>query len=259
MQFDGQITSGQLGGPVVDAGGRVIGVAVATLPGRATNLAIPVGRLSEFLTAPGISFDPPALAYADRSEPVRWAIKLEPATPGAKLPEGLSVQVTIAHRKEDRRTIAAKPLSEREGAFWVEVTPVPSDPPEPRPVRAIAAKIEAKRGSDVLATVYRRIDLVGAPSPVPAAPAAEPGTFIIWARPRPPIFGVGGRDLPLAPYRITIFQEGPSDDGMLTGAGCSMSLERFKVPASRSGRRKRRSARRACGSIFAGSSRTPGR
>ena len=51
VQFDGQLNPGNSGGPVVDVSGKVIGVAVLTVRGAALNLAIPVGRLSEFLAA----------------------------------------------------------------------------------------------------------------------------------------------------------------------------------------------------------------
>jgi S1-C subfamily serine protease len=48
VQFDGQINPGHSGGPVLDAKGRVIGVAVATIEGRSMNLIVPVGRPSPF-------------------------------------------------------------------------------------------------------------------------------------------------------------------------------------------------------------------
>jgi len=194
VQFDGQIDPGQFGGPVIDTAGKVIGVAVDTIPRRSMNLAVPVGRLSDFMAAPGVSFHPPALSYEDRSKPVSWSIKLEPATAGGKLPEGLSVYVTIAHGKDDRRTRQAKPA--RDGSFEVEVTPVPSDPPTP--VRALEAVVEAKQGKVVLATVHRRIELAGAPAPpvVAAKDKREPEIFIIRILPRPPMFGGFGPRIP---------------------------------------------------------------
>jgi WD40 repeat protein len=126
IQFDGQLNPGNSGGPVVDEAGRVIGVAVATIRGAAMNLAIPVGRLSEFLAAPGLVFEPPPLAYKDRSRPVTWTIKVQPATPAAKLPEKLSVTVTIGDGVGEPRTVAAQPVGG--GVFKVKVTPVPHDP-----------------------------------------------------------------------------------------------------------------------------------
>ncbi len=126
IQFDNQLNPGNSGGPVVDEVGRVVGVAVATVPGAAINLAIPVGRLSEFLGSPGLVFDPPPLAYKDRSRPVSWTIRVQPPTPSARLPEKLSVTVTIANAIGAPRSFTAQPIGD--GVFRVKVTPVPHDP-----------------------------------------------------------------------------------------------------------------------------------
>jgi hypothetical protein len=126
VQFDGQLNPGNSGGPVIDETGKVIGVAVKTIRGAALNLAIPVGRLSEFLTAPGLVFDPPPLLYKDRSRPVTWTIKVQPPTPAAKLPEKLSVAVTVANGVGEPQTFVAQ--SAGNGVFKVKVTPVPRDP-----------------------------------------------------------------------------------------------------------------------------------
>ena len=69
VQFDGQINPGNSGGPVLDAEGRVVGVAWATVRGAGVNFAIPVGRLAEFLASPSVTFDPPPLPYNERSKP----------------------------------------------------------------------------------------------------------------------------------------------------------------------------------------------
>jgi hypothetical protein len=126
IQLDGQLNPGNSGGPVVDEAGRVIGVAVATVRGAAMNLAIPAGRLSEFLMAPGLVFDPPPLVYKDRSRPVTWTIKVQPPTPTAKLPEKLSVNVTLATGVGEPRALTAQ--SAGNGIFKVKVAPVPRDP-----------------------------------------------------------------------------------------------------------------------------------
>ena len=126
VQFDGQLNPGNSGGPVLDESGRVIGVAVATVRGAALNLAIPVGRLVDFLNAPGLVFDPPPLTYKDRSLPVTWTIKVLPAKPDAKLPEKLTVSVTVADGIGEPRKFAAQSVGN--GLFRVKVTPVPLDP-----------------------------------------------------------------------------------------------------------------------------------
>ncbi len=126
VQFDGQLNPGNSGGPVLDESGKVIGVAVATVRGAALNLAIPVGRLAEFLVAPGLVFEAPPLVYKDRSRPVTWTIKVLPPTPAARLPEKLAVAVTIANGIGPPRTVAATSVGN--GVFKVKVTPVPREP-----------------------------------------------------------------------------------------------------------------------------------
>jgi S1-C subfamily serine protease len=193
IEFDGQINKGQSGGPLLDGSGRVVGVEVATLEGKSQNLAIPVSRLRDFLAAPGISFHPPALSYPDRSRRVKWSIKLEPAKAGARVPEGLTVQVTIANGKDDRRTSQAKQAAD--GTYQVEVTPVPIEPRAP--VRAIEALVQARKGTDVVASYWRRIDLAGAPAPPVAANGrVEPEFYVIRTIRRPPTFGPYGPRVP---------------------------------------------------------------
>ena len=192
IQFDNQLNPGHSGGPVVDETGRVIGVAVATIPGKALNLAVAVGRLSEFLTAPGVVFDPAPLRYVDRARPVTWTIKLEPPAPGTELPGKLSVDVTVAHSKDDRRKFTAKPLGG--GVFEVRVTPVPTDPPTPPQV--LEALVETKQGSVVLATVHRRAEMTGAPPRVAANTPIEHDILIIPVIPQMPGIGRFGMGRP---------------------------------------------------------------
>jgi hypothetical protein len=126
IQFDNQINPGNSGGPVLDESGRVVGVAVATIRGRALNLAIPVGQLAQFLSAPGLVFDPPPFSFLDRARPVNWTIRLQPTTPRAKLAQGLSVAVTLFDGAGSPRTFAARTLGN--GMFEATVAAVPRDP-----------------------------------------------------------------------------------------------------------------------------------
>jgi hypothetical protein len=292
VQFDGQLNPGNSGGPVVDEFGRVIGVAVLTVRGAAMNLAIPVGRLVDFLSAPGLVFDPPPLFYKDRSLPVTWTIKVQPAKPDGKLPDKLSVSVTVADGISEPRTVAAQ--SSGNGVFKVKVTPVPREPDQkvdldvrfangqtvqvqvkdvavkvgnarfllsdlqslvggqaprahprrgvpvfgaivglgkvktksgkktitvdlneasmiqvrpqvpPPPVQAVEARVEAKQGANVLATVVKRAELGGAPVP----------RGIVVRR---------GRDIVIVPVapgnQVITTQNGPSDEGLVKLGG----------------------------------------
>ncbi len=126
VQFDTQLNPGNAGGPVLDAVGKVIGVVAATVQGAAMNLAIPVGRISEFLQAPGLTFDPPPLTDEDRTRPVTWTIQLMPPTPQGKLPEGVSVAVTVQAGTGEPRVLKAEPADA--GAFKLTLTPLPSEP-----------------------------------------------------------------------------------------------------------------------------------
>jgi hypothetical protein len=143
IQFDNQLNPGNSGGPVLGPDGKVVGVAQATLKGAAMNFAVPVGQLQRFLNAPGIVFDPPALAYKDRAKPVTWTIKVQPSTAGRQLPENLSLAVTVATDVSPPRTFPAKAIGP--GSFRVTLTPVPKQADAPVELRVTI-------GNDVLVT-----------------------------------------------------------------------------------------------------------
>jgi hypothetical protein len=126
VQFDNQLNPGNSGGPVLDGSGKVVAVARATVRGAALNVAIPVGRLAEFLIAPGLAFAPPPLAYDDRARPVTWTIRVQPSTPSSKLPEKLSVAVTVNDGASEPRRYTAQPAGA--GVFTATIIPVPLDP-----------------------------------------------------------------------------------------------------------------------------------
>jgi S1-C subfamily serine protease len=278
IQFDGQLNPGNSGGPVLDENGRVVGVAVETVPGTGINLAVPVGRLSEFLKAPILVFSPPPLHYKNRGKSVTWTVNVQPSRPGDKLPEKLSAEVTVANGVDKDRSFPGRQVGE--GSFQVNVKPVSHNtsrkvdlfvrfrtgqafqatvpdsyltigrqkhllsdlqvlyagsppravtrrgpvvlgpivglgkatvqrtigkpiiinlaeasqidvrPPDPAPdVQAIGALVQVKEGSKVLATVAKRIDMVGVPSaPAPEAIAIRIGDdlFIIPIVPQLP-------------------------------------------------------------------------
>jgi len=126
IKFDGQLNPGNSGGPVLGPGGKVVGVAVATVLGGGVNFAIPVGQLTEALARPGLQFLMLPLLRADRMRPVTWQFHAVPPWPSGKLPEGLTLAVTVTANVGEPRVFTGRPSGN--GAYQVTLTPVPSDP-----------------------------------------------------------------------------------------------------------------------------------
>ena len=126
IQFDNQINPGNSGGPVLNADGKIAGVAVATVRGAALNMAIPVGRLAVFLKAPGVVFHSPKVNYETRAQPVSMTVQLQPPTPEATLPQDLSVTITVPNEAGERSVYMTRPLGN--GAYEAKVRPAARAP-----------------------------------------------------------------------------------------------------------------------------------
>ena len=157
IQVDSQLDPHISGGPVLDSSGRVIGVVAATVRGTAMNLAIPAGRVREFLAAPRIVFNPPSLTDLDRSRQVTWTVKLKPP-PQGKLPERVSVAVTLADGPGKSRTFAAQPADD--GIFKVTLLPLPADT---RGVQ-LAARFRTGNPTVTIRTKDRQVTVGGDPT-----------------------------------------------------------------------------------------------
>jgi hypothetical protein len=121
IQFDNPINPGNTGGPVLDGKGQVVAVARAPSLGATLDTATPVNQLTRFLATPVLVFDMPAVAYESRNRPVTWTIHVQPPTPVAKLPEGLSVAVTVKGSDGKPRDFPTKAI--RDGVFQATVIP----------------------------------------------------------------------------------------------------------------------------------------
>jgi hypothetical protein len=126
VRFNNQLNPGNSGGPVVDASGNVVGVAVATVRAAALNMAIPVNTLADFLIAPGLEFAPPPVVSDDRDKPVTWQIHVQPPRPDAKLPEGLSITVTVPDEARHASVVLAQPTGD--GNYKAQVIPTSRSP-----------------------------------------------------------------------------------------------------------------------------------
>ncbi len=121
FELEISIAPGNSGGPVLENSGKVVGVAVATTNQAAPAAMIPVDRLREFLAAPGLIFEMPPVPFDTRTKPVAWDIQLQTPTPRAKLPNGLSVAVTVKANDGRARRNTAAPIGK--GVYRITVIP----------------------------------------------------------------------------------------------------------------------------------------
>lgn len=192
VQLDASLNPGNSGGPVLDERGRVVGVVVAGVVGSGVNFAIPATKLSAFLDAPQLVFDPPAVPFARRHDPQAFVVRVVTLGPGAKKPAP-AVELTLrsAHGGERRLAAAADPAAA--GSFRVTAPPLPA-PTAAGKVRVVAtyatgsvtglarADAPVRSGSGPAAKAVKLGDVrdvriasaPGAAGPVP--PAAGPTT-----------------------------------------------------------------------------------
>ncbi len=131
IQMDSNLNPGNSGGPVVDQNGQVVGIVLAGIPGAGINMAIPVSRLSDFLSTPVIALAVPAITAGNvndsqefsatvvgdpRTKSQVYDVELQLATPGTserKLPMRL---VNGAY------TVKAPPLEPVKGTVGMSLT-----------------------------------------------------------------------------------------------------------------------------------------
>jgi Trypsin-like peptidase domain len=89
IDLDIPILPGASGGPIIDAAGKVVGVAVATAARSSPKPMIPAGTLATFLVTPGLVFELPPLAYKDRGVPAVWTIQVQPPDTWSQTPRRL--------------------------------------------------------------------------------------------------------------------------------------------------------------------------
>jgi hypothetical protein len=139
VQVDGQLDAGYSGSPLVDPAGKVVGVVQSGLVTARINFAIPVGRISEYLSTPLISFDPPPVEAADRSKAIDWTIRVVPPKEGLRLPSGLAVSVTLPGGAETPHRVAARAAGA--GIYTAKVVPMAG-----APERLITLVVESSTG-----------------------------------------------------------------------------------------------------------------
>jgi len=153
VQIDGQLSRGYSGSPLVDPAGKVIGVVQSGLRGAGINFAIPVGRLSNYLSSPLILFDPPPIEAANRLKGVDWTIRVAPPNDGSRLPANLAVSVTLPGGSEQPRKLAARAAGA--GIYTVKVVPLMGAPDR---LITVVAESSTSRVTGVIPDVPLRID-----------------------------------------------------------------------------------------------------
>jgi S1-C subfamily serine protease len=140
VQLDGQFTPGYYGSPLVDADGRVLGVVQSGLFGARINVAVPVGRLSEYLASPLVVFEPPPLEAADRTRGVDWTILVKSPDGAPALPADLGIAALLPGAGDRPRRSAGHAAGA--GVYTVKVVPL-----QGAPDRLVTLAIETAAGS----------------------------------------------------------------------------------------------------------------
>ncbi len=109
------------GGPVVDLGGRVIGVVDGRRVGNSCNLAVPARTVRQFLDRPVVEFTPPAINRQGMNEPVEFAARVSASWPQAR-PPAVDVELVLGGSGQLERRL---PMRLDGGLYRVKAVPVP--------------------------------------------------------------------------------------------------------------------------------------
>ncbi len=120
LQMDTTLNPGNSGGPILDARGQVVGVAVAIIPGANINFAVPVNTVKAFIHQVQPTLNVPKVTWKNRSAPHKFVVHI-PSTPLAKEPP--QVTLTLQAEGGKKRQFTMKQRSR--GTFEVKAAPVP--------------------------------------------------------------------------------------------------------------------------------------
>jgi WD40 repeat protein len=137
IQLDGAFTRGSSGGPVLDGGGKVVGVVNSGIATTGMNFAIPVSAVARFLARPDVQFDPPKLKSGDVHKPVTFEARVAPLMPS---PARLSVELVLKAGKGTERKL---PMELNGDRYRVAAVPVP--PPSGPWTLRLSARFENAR------------------------------------------------------------------------------------------------------------------
>jgi len=119
IQFDSQLSPGNSGGPILDAEGRVIGIARATVFGANINLAVPVEQLSKLVEKPELEFRPPRVNIENMHEALRFEADFHTLLGDSSPPE---ITLTLQPSGKAARDVS---MTLKDGTYEAAVVPVP--------------------------------------------------------------------------------------------------------------------------------------
>jgi hypothetical protein len=134
IQLDAALNLGNSGGPVLDRGGKVVGVVVSGIHGSGVNMAIPVSHLQRFLARPEVILTLPAVKAANRQGAFEFTAKTISLLP-TKEPLDLEMILGAGPGKERRF-----PMKLADGTYRAMAVPFP--PREGPPVCRVEVKYE---------------------------------------------------------------------------------------------------------------------
>jgi hypothetical protein len=134
IQLDAALNPGNSGGPVLDRGGKVVGMVVSGIPGSGVNMAIPVSHLQRFLAWPEVVLTLPAVKAANRHESFEFTAKAVSVVPSK---EALDLELLLGAGPGKERRV---PMKLAGGTYRAKAVPFPVR--EGRPVYRVEVKFE---------------------------------------------------------------------------------------------------------------------
>jgi hypothetical protein len=134
IQLDGAINPGNSGGPVLDRGGKVVGVVVSGIVGTGVSMAIPVSHLQRFLARPGVDLTLPAVKADNRHGTFEFTAKTISLLPAE---ESLELELILGTGPGKERRF---PMKRVDGVYRARVVPFPER--EGPPVCRVEVKYE---------------------------------------------------------------------------------------------------------------------
>lgn len=121
IEIDTSLSHGALGGPLLNANGKLVGIVEANSESGDLHYILPLHALSSFLHRPDIILQPKSIAYAHRAEPCDFQIRLVSYLPMA---QRLTVTLTINEPGQTPRSFVAQ--QDASDTYTVHAAPMPT-------------------------------------------------------------------------------------------------------------------------------------